>query len=89
MPNNGQQQSPVTNELLKWGFMVVVFLIGSGLVGLANRDVYSKEQVDEKIEHTNDMQRLYNENIQRQLTRIEAMVKDTNAAVQEQQKAGR
>lgn len=60
----------VQNQFIKWGFLAIVGLIGAGLVSLANRDVYSKEQVDEKLHHVQEVQRMQNNHTNEQLQLI-------------------
>lgn len=49
------KESTAQNAFVRWGVTLVGMLIVAGAVSLANRDVYSKSQVDEKIAHVREI----------------------------------
>lgn len=42
-------QKELQHQLIRWGIMSIITLVGAGLVSIANRNVYSKEAVDHKF----------------------------------------
>jgi hypothetical protein len=81
MPASSTQEA-IQGQLVKWGFVAIIGLVGAGLLSLANRNVYSKEQVDSKFEYHNEVQRLQN---QRVLDKLEVITDDV-AEIKEQVK---
>lgn len=75
----------VQREFIKWGFVCLIALVGAGFLSLANRNVYSKEQVDTKIDYVSKIQELQNDHTNEQLglirgdiTEIKELVRESN-----------
>ena len=82
MPSSSVQES-VQNQLMKWGFDAVITLIGAGLLSLANRNVYSKEEVDTKFHHVQEVQELQNEHMNKQLIDLKSDTKEIKELIKE------
>ena len=81
MPASSVQEA-VQNQLMKWGFVAIIGLIGAGLLSLANRNVYSKEQVDIKLQAHNAVQQIQS---QRMMDKLE-VISDDVGEIKEQLK---
>ena len=75
-------QKEVQTQLVKWGFMALIALMGAGLVSVANRNVYSKPETDSKdaairveVQHVREMQALHNEQVLRSLDELKQDIK--------------
>ena len=73
-------QEAIQGQLIKWGFVAVMGMATAGLLSLANRNVYSKEQVDTKFETNNKIQQLQN---QRVMDKLEVIADDVAEIKQE------
>lgn len=76
-------QKEIQTQVIKWGFMALVALMGAGLVSVANRNVYSKPEVDYKdqairteVQHVREMQTTHNVQVIKALDELKADVKE-------------
>lgn len=76
-------QKEVQAQVIKWGFMVVIALLGAGLVSVANRNVYSKPEIDYKdaairteVQNVREMQGIHNAQVIKALDELKADVKE-------------
>lgn len=74
-------QKEITAQLVKWGFWAIIALCGAGLVSVANRNVYSKTEIDDKFEAAAKLQMTRDAALDARLNRIEATVGTTNDLV--------
>lgn len=79
-------------EIMKWALVAVLGLAAVGAASIRDRDVYSKEQVDDKdaavsteVEHVKEMHRVQNDHTNEQLQfirddvgEIKALLRDNN-----------
>lgn len=75
-------QKTFTSELVKWAMWALMALVGAGLVSVANRNVYSKEEVDDRdallrreIQHTQEIQAVRDAQILQALSEMKADLK--------------
>jgi len=71
----------VTAQVVKWGFWAVMVLMGAGLVSVANRNVYSKEEVDAKFKSATELQEERNRALYQKLNQIEQQGYETQKLV--------
>ena len=76
-------QKEVQTQIVKWGFVVVIALLGAGLVSVANRNVYSKPEIDYKdaairveVQNVREMQGIHNAQVIKALDELKADVKE-------------
>lgn len=79
-PNNTVSRE-VTSQVVKWGFWAVMVLMGTGLVSVANRNVYSKTEVDAKFKAAAELQDERNKALDEKLGRIESQGQETQRLV--------
>ena len=79
--DNDNLQKSFQRELIKWGVMILGTMVVAGAVTLANRNVYSKEEVDYKLQSMLETRALQFQILTNQLGRVEADVKDIKQQV--------
>jgi len=76
-------QKEVQAQIIKWGFWALIMLCGAGLVSLANRNVYSKTEVDERdsqvkseLRHAQDLATLQHNQVLEKLADLKRDVQE-------------
>lgn len=87
-PSNVSKE--VTTQVVKWGFWAVMVLMGTGLVTIANRNVYSKQEVDDRdaairveVRHIQEVQSLHNAAVISKLEDVKADLADIRKDLKE------
>lgn len=76
-------QKEIQTQVVKWGFMALIALMGAGLVSVANRNVYSKPEVDYKdaairaeVQRVSDVQASHNHQVIKALDELKSEVRE-------------
>ena len=83
-------QETVQGQLMKWGFVAVIFFIGAGMMSLANRNVYSKDQVDSRdealraqLKYMQELQAVQSKHTNQQLTDLKISIQEVKVLIKE------
>lgn len=87
---NSPVQKEFQSQLVKWGFWALVALCGSGLVAVANRNVYSKAEVDERdsqvrieLRHYQELQLLQHDQVVSKIDDLKTTLDEVRRDVKE------
>lgn len=70
-------QQEFRSTLIKWGTMAMLTVLVTGLMNLANRNVYSKTEVDTLLSNAAELQRVRDAAVTEKLNRIETTGRET------------